>query len=185
MELIITTKNLTLDDTTRKQIERKFSKIGRHVPQARELRLDLIEEATKAAKDRFVVRGFLDLLGPVLTAECRAANLITAIDELQGVMDRLAEDFKSKGREFDRESQRFASATYTETAPLPPMISDESEVSIEKEIFVAQPMTLPEAVASINDTKDDFLLFRNSKGGVSLLHRQEEGGLKLVEIEKA
>ena len=185
MELIITTKNLTLDDNTRRLIERKFDKIGRHLPQARELRLDLIEEATKAAKDRFVVRGFLDVLGPVLTAECRAANLITAVDELQSVMDRLAEDFKSKGRGFDRESQRFASATYTETPPEPPMISEDSDVSIEKEVFVAKPMTLPEAVASINETKDDFLLFRNAKGGVSLLHRQEEGGLKLVEIETA
>lgn len=185
MEIIITTKNLTLDQKTRRQIERKFDKIGRHLPQARELRLELIEEATKAAKDRFVARGFLDVLGPVINAECRAANLITAIDQLVGVLERQAQDFKNKGNDFDRQSQRFASATFTETSPLPPMISEESEVSIEVERVTASPMTLPEAVANIDETKDDFLLFRNDKGGVSLLHRQVEGGFKLVEIEAA
>jgi len=185
VELIITTKNLTLDEPTRRQIERRFNKIGRHLPQARELRLELFEESTKAAKDRFVARGFLEVRGPALTSECRAATLISAVDDLAGVLERQAQDFKNKGQEFDRQSQRFASADYTESKPLPPMISNESEVSIEKEVYIAKPMTLPEALASINETKDDFLLFRNDKGGFSLLHREVEGGFKLVEIEAA
>ncbi|MEN8614940.1 HPF/RaiA family ribosome-associated protein [Dehalogenimonas sp. THU2] len=183
MEIIITTKNLTLDEKTRAQIVRKFDKVGRHLPQARELRLELIEEATKAAKDRFVVRGILEVLGPVMTAECRAASLITAIDQLEGVLDRQVHDFKTKNTDFDRESQRFGAATYTETEPLPPIISEESEVSIEVEHFTPKPMSLPDAIANLSETKDDFLLFRSSKGGVSLLHRQELGGFKLIEIE--
>ncbi len=185
MELNITTKNLTLDDNTRKQIERSFNKIGRHLPQARELRLELLEEGTKAAKDRFVARGFLDMLGPVLTSECRGATLITAVDELAGVMERQAQDFKNKGQEFDRQSQRYASATFTETRPEPPILSRESDVAIDVEKVKAEPMSLAQAVAKMNESKDDFLLFRNAKGGVSLLYRQEIGGFKLMEIESA
>jgi putative sigma-54 modulation protein len=184
VELIITTKNLTLDDNTRKQIERSFNKIGRHLPQARELRLELFEENTKAAKDRFIARGFLDMLGPILNSECRAATLITAVDELAAVMERQAQDFKNKGNDFDRQSQRFASASYTETKPAPPLLSRDSDVAIDIERVTAVPMTLAEAVARINDSKDDFLLFRNAKGGgYSLLYRQEIGGFKLMEIE--
>lgn len=185
MELIITTKNLTLDDTTRKQVERRLNKIGRHLPQARELRVDLFEENTKADKDRFIARGFLDLLGPVLNSECRAANVITAVDELAGVMERQAQDFKNKGKEFDRESQRFESASYTEDKPTPPLLSRESDVAIDIERVTAEPMTLAQAVDRINDSKDDFLLFRNARGKVSLLYRQEIGGFKLMEIDVA
>jgi len=185
VELIITAKNLTLDDITRKQVERSLNKIGRHVPQARELRLELLEENTRAAKDRFVARGFLDILGPVRTSECRAASLITAVDNLAGVMERQALDFKNKGNDFDRESQRFGSVTYTETKPTPPLLSTESDVAIDIERVTAEPMTLAQAVDRINDSKDDFLLFRNAKGKVSLLYRQEIGGFKLMEIDVA
>ena len=48
------------------------------------------------------------------------------------------------------------------------------------------PCTAATPVARVdrmNDSKDDFLLFRNSKGKVSLLYRQEIGGFKLMEIE--
>jgi len=185
VELIITTKNLTLDDTTRKQVERSLNKIGRHVPQARELRLELFEENTKADKDRFVARSFLDVLGPVRTSECRAASLITAVDNLASVMERQAMDFKNKGKEFDRESQRFESATYTEDKPTPPLLSLESDVAIDVETVTAEPMSLAQAVDRINDSKDDFMLFRNAKGKVSLLYRQEIGGFKLMEISVA
>lgn len=181
METIITAKNLTLDEAARKQIERKFSKIGRHLPQARELRLDLFEEATKAAKDRFVARGFLDVLGPVMTSECRAANLITAVDQLVGVMERQAQDFKNKNQGFDRESQRFAPAGHPGTRPPPEPAG--SSAAVDAERVRPEPMTVAQAIDSINDTKDDFLLFRNPGGGVSLLLRREEGGLKLIEIE--
>ena len=183
MELNITTKNLTLDENTRKHVERSFNKIGKHLPQARELRLELFEQNTKAAKDRFIARGFLDLLGPVLTSECRAATLVSAVDNLAGVMERQAQDFKNKGNDFDRESQRIESASYTETEPTPRLLSRESDVAIDVETVTAESMTLAQAVDRINDSKDDFLLFRNAKGKVSLLYRQEIGGFKLMEID--
>ena len=123
------------------------------------------------------------MLGPVLTSECRAASVITAVDELAGVMERQGQDFKNKGKEFDRESQRFESATYTETKPVPPILSQESDVAIDIERVTTEPMTLKQAVDRINDSKDDFLLFHNAKGQVSLLYRQEIGGLKLMQID--
>lgn len=176
MEIIITTKNLTLSETTRKHIERKFSKIGRHLPQARELRVEITEEATKAVKDRFVARGFLDVFGPVLNAEARAATLPTVIDQLESVISRQAQDFKTRGSDIDRDSPRFNS---------PGVVDADREPGLKIERYATKPMSLDEAIAALADSKDDLLLFHNERGEVNLLRRQPDGGFKLVVSEAA
>ncbi|AKG52739.1 ribosomal subunit interface protein [Dehalogenimonas sp. WBC-2] len=176
MEIIITTKNLTLSESTRKQIERKLSKIGRHLPQARELRVEITEEATKAVKDRFVARAFLDVFGPVLNAEARAATLPTVIDQLESVISRQAQDFKTKGSDIDHDSPRFT----------PPDIVDaDLESRLEIERYATKPMSLDEAMATLAGSNDDLLLFHNERGEVNLLRRQSNGGFKLVVSEAA
>ena len=177
MELIITARNLTLSENTRKQIERKFTKIGRHLPQARELRLEITEQATKAAKDRFVARAVLDVLGPTINAESRAASLPNVIDQLVEVLDRQAHDFKTKGAEFNRESQRFAEPEMSGTG-------DRSRPRVEVEHYATKPMSVDEAVAALSDSKDDFLLFRNEQGEVNLLRRRSDKNFTLV-VNKA
>jgi putative sigma-54 modulation protein len=104
MEIIITARNLTLAESTRKQIERKFTKVGRHLPQAQELKLEITEQSTKSARDRFVAKATLDVRGPIINAESRAESLPSVIDQLVEVLDRQAQDFKNKSAGFDRET---------------------------------------------------------------------------------
>ena len=178
MEIIITARNLTLSETTRKQIERKFVKIGRHLPQARELRLEITEQATKAAKDRFIARAALDILGPVINAESRAASLPSVIDQLVEVLDRQARDFKTKNADFDHDSQRFTEPDVSGTG-------DKSRSTIEVEKYATKPMSVDEAVAALGDSKDDLLLFRNDRGEVNLLRRRADGGFTIIVSEAA
>lgn len=178
MELIITARNLTLSENTRKQIERKFTKIGRHLPQARELRLELTEQATKAAKDRFVARAAIDVLGPTINAESRASSLPNVIDQLVEVLDRRAHDFKTKGAEFARESQRFAEPALSGTG-------EGNRPRIEVEHYATKPMSVDEAVAALSNSKDDILLFRNERGEVNLLRRRNDNSFTLVVNEAA
>ncbi|MDV2988764.1 MAG: HPF/RaiA family ribosome-associated protein [Dehalogenimonas sp.] len=178
MDIIITARNLTLAETTRKQIERKFAKIGRHLPQARELKLEITEQATKAAKDRFIARAALDILGPVINAESRAASLPSVIDQLVAILERQAQDFKTKGAEFSRDTQRLevpeAAGTGGKARPV-----------VEIERYATKPMSVDEAVAALSDSRDDMMLFHNERGQVNLLRRRGDGGFILTLSEAA
>lgn len=178
MDIIITARNLTLAETTRKQIERKFAKIGRHLPQARELKLEITEQATKAAKDRYIARATLDIHGPVLNAESRAVSLPSVIDQLVGILERQAQDFKTKGAEFSRDTQRL-----TEPEAVGPVTESRSIVEIER--YATKPMSVDEAMAALNDSRDDILLFRNDRGEVNLLRRSDDNRFILTVSEAA
>ena len=178
MEIIITARNMTLAESTRKQIERKFTKVGRHLPQALELKLEITEQATRSAKDRFVAKATLDVRGPIINAESRAESLPSVIDQLVEVLDRQAQDFKNKSAGFDRETGRHAEPELTGAG-------ERTRPEIRVEHYATKPMSVDEAITALAGSREDFLLFRNDRGDVNLVRRDGDNRFILTVSEAA
>ena len=71
MELQITGKNVKLTPAMRRNIEQKLSKLGRHLPNITESKVEVAEEKTKSPQQRFVVRITIDSSRAVLRGENR------------------------------------------------------------------------------------------------------------------
>ncbi|HSW40135.1 MAG TPA: sigma 54 modulation/S30EA ribosomal C-terminal domain-containing protein, partial [Acidobacteriota bacterium] len=53
--------------------------------------------------------------------------------------------------------------------------------SVREETFQKKPMSVDEAVMEINQSQDQFIIFRNSDSGeLNVLYRQNDGSLRLV-----
>ncbi len=87
MEIQITGKNVKLVPAVRRHIERKVGKLGRHLPNIIEAKVEVYEEKTKSPEQRFVAQVTIDSSGVLLRGEERGEDLFTAIDKVMTIMD--------------------------------------------------------------------------------------------------
>jgi len=178
MEYItITGKNMTLADTTRKRIERKLQKLGRHLTTISGISAEISEQPTRAQEDRFVAQVTIDVNGPVLRGEARAGDLVSVIDQVMEVMERRVSDFKTKSGHKGRGS----SLARGETAAALNAPPSKRHVNVVHQRLT--PISLDEAIDRLDGDGLDHLLFLSDRGGVRLLKRDGEDLYTLVEPE--
>jgi putative sigma-54 modulation protein len=120
--------------------------------------------------------------GMTLNSQGRNSDLYAAIDQMVDKMERQIRERRGKGR------RKRSNAT-----PSRRPLRDSGEViegKGEAEIFsliqrrrtLAKPMSLEEAVAQLEISRRDFLVFMNSGSGqVNVLSRSNDGGYEWVE----
>jgi len=168
---------MDLPEDTRKFIERKLQKLARHLTTISEINTEISEEKTRAPQDRYVAQITIDVNGPVLRAEGRGANLITAIDQVMEVMERRVNDFKTKSDQ----KRRGSSPTRGEAAATLNTPESSRRVAVVHQII--KPMSLDEALDQLEKLEEDYLLFVSDRGGIRLLRREAEDQYTLIEPE--
>lgn len=180
MELQITGKNLKILPDVRERIEKKMSKLNKHLPNIMEATFEVTEEQTKSPQHRYVVQITMNSAGTLLRAEERSSNLITAIDRTVEVMDRQVEHFKGRLYEKGRNTsirQEFAEEREKMLAAMPSRISKVKR-------FTLQPMTAEDAIDQMLLLDHDFFLFTNSETNrLNLVYRRRDETFGLIEPE--
>lgn len=176
MELRITAKNIELTPTVRQLIESKLGKLGRHLPDIREYKVEIAQEKTKATKQLFVVQLTIDSHGTLLRGAERGEDLPAAINKVASVINRQIERFKGKLYEKGR-GNSLARGEFEEEAPPTGKV-----VKVKR--FAVKPMSAAEAIDQMELLGHDFFLFFNADSDeLNLLYRRHDGDYGLIEPE--
>ena len=176
MELQITAKNIELTPTVRQLIESKLGKLGRHLPDILEYKVEIAREKTRSADQHFVVQLTIDSHGTLLRGVERGEDLPTAINKVAAVINRQIERYKGKLYEKGRGSS-LARGEFEEEAPPAGKV-----VKVKR--FAVKPMSAAEAIDQMELLGHDFFLFFNAESEeLNLLYRRHDGNYGLIEPE--
>ena len=179
MEINITGKNIEVTPELQSYIERKLSKLNRHLPNITEMEVDISKEKTKSPQDRYVVQATINSNGTLLRCEERGPDQETVVDKVAEVMNRQIERFKGKryhkGRGNPQAKGKFS-------------IEDESEQRRPKVVrtkrFVIRRMTPDDAIDQVELLGHTFFLFHSSSSDkISLLYKRNDGDYGIIEPE--
>lgn len=182
MELIITGKNLDVAPRDRDYVEKKMTKLERHMKSLPLLLLKVVlaEEKTKAAEKRFIVEYTTSVEDNVLRAEERGQTLYEAIDRASDTFDRQIERFKGR-KEARRRTHQASGSGHIEEAAL--AVDFGSRVARVKK-HVVKPMTPDEAIDQMEMLRHDFFVFFNRETDqVSVVYRRKSGDYGLIETQ--
>jgi len=175
MELNITAKNIELTPTVRQLIEKRLGKLGRHLPDIREYKVEIAREKTRDASQHFSVQLTIDSHGTLLRGVERGEDLPAAINKVAAVIDRQIERYKGKLYEKGRGGS--------------PRDEEEAEPAprgrvVKVKRFAVKPMLPAEAIDQMELLGHDFFLFFNAESEeLNLLYRRHDGDYGLIEPE--
>ena len=176
MELQIKAKNMELTPTVRQLVESKLGKLGRHLPDVREYKVEIAQEKTKASKEHFVVQLTIASHGTLLRGAERGEDLPAAIKKVASVINRQIERFKGKLYEKGRGTSLARGELEEELPPAGKV------VKVKR--FNVKPMSVAEAIDQMELLGHDFFLFFNADSEeINLLYRRHAGDYGLIEPE--
>ncbi|MFH0913918.1 MAG: ribosome-associated translation inhibitor RaiA [Chloroflexota bacterium] len=188
MELKIKTRHLELTPQLGDYLERKFGKLGRHLPNLTESKIELREEKTRAQEQHFVAQVTIDCCGTLLRAEERGGDLFTAIDKAADIMQRQIDRYKEKMMDKGRgislaRGEGMAESAPELTAEEPAEKTPAGIVKIKR--FELKPMSRAEALEQMELLGHDFFLFWDAETqAINLLYRRREGNFGLIQPER-
>ena len=183
MDLTITGKNLEINDTIRKYVEKKIGRLDRYLPNIIDGRVELtVAEGARAAEDRQIAQVTLRTKKMILRAEEASSDIFASIDAVFEKMQRQVDRYKGK-----RWSKR-------EIEPQPAAESAEAEEeSVEEQPYVVRvkqfqmvPMDETEAIDQMELLGHDFFVFFNANlDQVNVMYRRRNGEYGLIQPELA
>jgi ribosome hibernation promoting factor len=169
MQVIISTRGMTISKTYKDTLTRKLSKLEPMLPK-------IIETKAVLSKEKHRRTAALTLVAKHHTfrSEETAGDLAAAVDMAVDALVRQVRELKDRVKSRKGRGERRSA----------PAVA--SEVPVVPDVVVRQvplkPMSLDEAVAELGVGRDDFLVFANaSTDAVNVLYRRSDGGLGLIE----
>jgi len=189
VELTITAKNLRLTDAVEKYAEKRLSRLDRRLRHPVPLRLELRQEGTRRADDRFVAEITATLKSAILRGEERGPSINAAIDSATAVVERQIRRYKTKHFERDRKATRFEEVLAEQFVELadeePAQELPDGRVVRRKEHAVSS-MTVDEAATQMELLGHNFFVFLNAENdGINVVYRRHDNdyGLIVPEME--
>lgn len=178
MELRVTGKNVDVSDLERDYIDKKLTKLTRHLPDITESLVEVTRGKTREPQNRYVIQVTVNIKGTLLRAEERAPLLATAIDNVTAALDRQIERFK--GRRYAR-GRRAAERIEGEAAAVVEEAEPDSRL-VRTKRFSVKPMSTDEAIEQMELLGHDFFLFLNSSSQqYNVVYRRRDGDYALIE----
>jgi putative sigma-54 modulation protein len=181
MELQITGTNMELTSAVQRYVRRKLSKLGRHLPNIIESRVEISEEKTKSPQQRYLVRVTVNsgAGSAVFHGEERGEDLFKAVDRVAAIMTRQLE--RHKGKLYDKgRGSSLARGEFDETTDL----TEAARKIVKTERFTVASMSVDEAIEQMEDLEQDFFLFLDADTeALRLLYRRDDGNYGLIEPE--
>lgn len=163
MELIVHGRNVEITDWIREHINKKIARLERYLNQAKDARIELSHNATRAAEDRFTAQLTIWSNGHILRTEEATADILVSID---AVVDKMARQIRRfKGRHFKNRRRQSAAvsaeAQLAATTVAEEDLEDEETVGkiVRRKEFIVQPMDEEEAVAQMEMLGHDFFVY--------------------------
>jgi len=171
MQISVTFRQIEPSDALKNYVTDRLSKFKRYLEGPVEAHVVLGLE-----KFRHLADVTIDSNGRIIKGKEENTDMYAAIDLVMDKIDMQLKKFRDKQRGSKGERiTRTAAAVETEAeeAPLPPVRRKSVEV---------RPLQVNDAVEMIQTSGDDLLVFTNvANGGLSILHRRQDGSFVLVE----
>lgn len=189
MEILIHSRSIELSDRLRDYVEKKTSRLDRYMPALSEVRVDLTEESTRSADERYIAQITIrDERGTILRAEERTSDMFASVDAVVDKLYRQINRYRGKRRR----SRRGGNDEMMDFEPLPleePELGEaaaEGPAIVRRKRFPLQPMSPEEAVDQMELLGHDFFIFLNpDEQSVNVVYRRHDGdyGLLLPELD--
>lgn len=181
MELKIAGTNLELSADTQKYIEKKISKLDKHLPDIIDIRVEVSEEGTRSPQERIIVRVTVSsgVSETVFHGEERGKEIKMAVDKVADVMVRQLESFKGKLYDKGR-GNPMARGKF-------PAVDEQSEPKgklVKTKSFVIKAINTDTAIREMERLGHDFYLFLDADNDeIRLVYRRKDGNYGLIKAE--
>ena len=168
MQVIISTRGLSISTTYREALARKLRKLERVLPK-------LIEAKIVLSREKHRRTAGLTLIGKRHTfrSEETAEDLAAAVDLAIAALARQVRETKDRIRK--PKPRRGRAAPREAASPLPETAGVVRQVT-------PKPMSVEEAAEQFRLSRDQFLVFTNAMTDtVNVVYRRKDGGLGLIE----
>jgi putative sigma-54 modulation protein len=189
MDIRIFARNIELNPDAERYIQKKFSRIERHLRPISDAKLEVSRTSARSQADRIVAQMTVTANGYTLRGQESGQNLFAAIDAATDVLDRQIQRFK--GKVYRSELAR-RSARPEPAAESAPMATEEPEEGIADELgkvvrtkrFQMTPMTVEDAITQMELLDHDFFLFFNiDSSEYNVVYRRQDGDYGVIEPE--
>lgn len=173
MELFFKGKNIDVSEETEDYIRRKINKLERHLPNMEEVHVELSQEKTKAAENRFVVQITINSHGTLLRGEERSSSIAAAADVVVDVLNRQIERFKGRLYRSQRKAESVRKGLDTKQEDATPIVKVKH--------FAVRSMFPDEAAEQMELLSHNFFIFLNEENErFSVLYRREDGNYGMI-----
>jgi putative sigma-54 modulation protein len=176
MQIAVTFRHMESDEGLKDYVKEKVKKLQKYIENPREAHVVLSAEKFRHIAEITVVSD-----GLTLNSEGRNSDLYAAIDLMVDKIERQMRERRGKGR------RKKSNSVKSDVSPQPEDVFESGEAvevppAIQKRRTIARPMTIEEAVAQLDLSSEDFLVFVNSDSlQINVLCRAKEGGYEWVE----
>jgi len=180
MELKLVGTNIEVTATVQEYVERKLSKLDKHLPDIIETKVEISEEQTKSPQERYLIRVTTNSGAgkSVFHGEERAEDLLRAVDKVAAVMIRQLERFKGKLYDKGRGNPQ-ARGKFNQDE----LAAAEKKV-VKTKRFILEPMSTGEAIEQMLELGHSFYLFSEVESGeVRLLYKRNDGDYGVIRPE--
>lgn len=190
MDLTITAKNLTVDNSIDRYARKRLAKVDRRLKGSVPAKLVVRYESARDADERYIAEFTADLKGAFLRAEERAATAEAAVDGVSDIVDKQARRYKTRRRKrrtgvSKLEAQIAEHLLEIETEEgTPELLEDGQLVKVKR--HPVGPMSVSEAAAQMDLVGHNFFLFINEESRqLNVVYRRDDGDYGLIVPEGA
>lgn len=195
MPINIYSKNIDLDSEAEEYVQRKFTRLERHLDAISDSKLEVSRTSSRSQTARIVAQMTLQTSGRTLRAQESAPSLFAAIDAVPTVMDGQIQRYKGKfyrsgkarrrSRISPAKEQGLSPAGEVPDEPDDELI-DELETVVRTKRFAMKPMTVGEAIMEMELLSHGFFFFHNmDTGNYNVVYRRSDGDHGLIETATA
>lgn len=176
MDITVTFRHTEPIESLKTYAKEKISKVNKYLDSPMEAHIVLTVE-----KFRHQADVTLSLNGAVIKAVEETGDMYSAIDQ---VMDKIEKQVK---RRLSKIRNRRPDGLKSERSSLIGEADEatalgQDEIVIEVEKMIAKPMDAEEAAMQLNLTRQEFLVFRNSKSReINVIYKRSDSNLGLIE----
>lgn len=178
LEVNIFSRNISVNDDLREQIERKVAGLDRYLEDILDARVDLAETNARNLEERDVVQITVSGKGFILRAEERSSDIVSALNLAVDTLQKRIRRFKGK------RNQRWKQGLPAEEMELEDEESwDDHPVIARRKQFSLRPMDEWEAIEQMELLgHTNFFVFYNAQTeAINVLYRRYDGSLGLIQ----
>jgi putative sigma-54 modulation protein len=180
----IVARNLRLTDNLKEYIEKKTSKLERHLQEIEEIRVEVSHvKSARSATDRQVAQLTVHGRGFILRTEERADDIHAAFDTALDKMQRQIDRYKGKRNRGRGDGRSAAEVVEEDRIPVDEETGELLPLIARRKKFAILPMNEDEAVEQMRLLGHDnfFIFFNPDQNSIQVLYRRRNGSYGLIE----
>ncbi len=179
MDITVTFRHTEPIESLKSYAEEKLSKINKYLDSPVEAHVVLSVE-----KFRHQADVTLGINGTRIKGVEETGDMYSAIDQVMDKIEKQVKRHLSKIKQRRSENNRSDKRVSGEEEEMDEAAFSQEDPVIEIEKMVAKPMDSEEAAMQLNLSRQEFLVFRNSKSmEINVLYKRGDGNLGLIEPE--